>query len=307
MIYNQEILCDKCFYEIKSEKTNDSDKETNSTVDEYDILSYKNFDPKEYTSMITMKNALSIILKSVDEEVFFEYDNKGYTKLHIVCRLIALSSTSSNQSHKVTSALNFFFALKELIPQYFSNNLFFRMISFGKKNNSKWTVIHEFFEYCKFFDKKTVRIFISLLTKSGLSIDMKDDFGITPRMIEQGKVLEKNISQEIKDITGKYKRKEEEFKEFIIETYREHFHFCSNCNCLIIYLNDLKNIIKNNNNDLGKKDIFLKYCGNMIYDIIKYRESCISIFKNHHSNNNNKMKEAIKNHQYVINLYQQFL
>jgi hypothetical protein len=72
-------------------------------------------------------------------------------------------------------------------------------------------------------------------------------------------------------------------------------------------LNDLKNIIKNNNNDLGKKDIFLKYCGNMIYDIIKYRESCISIFKNHHSNNNNKMKEAIKNHQYVINLYQQFL
>jgi hypothetical protein len=307
MSVNQKNLCNRCFYEIKSEQSNSSDVETVYSSEEKDILSYKSFDPKKYTSMITMKNALSIILKSVNEDDFFEFDNKGYTKLHNICRLIALSSTSSNQSHKITSALNFFFALKELIPQYFSNNFFFRMLSFGTKNNSKWTVIHEFFDYCKFFDKKTVRIFISLLTKSGLSIDMEDDFGITPRMMQRQKGLEKNISQEIKDITTKYKKEEEEFKEFIIETYREHFHFCSNCNCLITYLNDLKNIIKNNNNDLGKKDIFLKYCGNMIYNIIKYRESCINIFKNHHSNENNKMKEAIKNHQYIINLYQQFL
>jgi hypothetical protein len=303
-------ICDKCFYQVKNINNNniiDSDQETNYTTEEYDILSYKNFDPKEYTSMNEMKKALSTILKSVDEDVFFEFDNKGYTKLHIICRLIALSSTSSNQSHKVTSSLNFFFALKELIPYYFSNNLFFRMISFGTKNNSKWTVIHEFFEYCKFFDKKTVRIFISLLIKSGLSIDMTDDNGLTPRMIQQQKVFEKNISQEIKDITTKYKKIEEEFKEFIIETYREHFNFCSNCDCLISYLNDLKKIIKNNNDDIEKKYIFLKYCGNMINDIIKYRESCINIFKNHHSNNIIKMKEAINNHQYVINLYQQFL
>lgn len=303
-------ICDKCFYQVKNINNNniiDSDQETNYTTEEYDVLSYKNFDPKEYTSMNEMKKALSKILKSVDEDEFFEFDNKGYTKLHIMCRLIALNSSSKNQSHKITSALNFFFALKELISQHFSDNLFFYMLSSGTKDNSKWTIIHEFYEYCNFFDKKTVRIFISLLTKSGLSIDMEDINGITPRIIYNQKSIDKNISQEIKYFTKMYKEKEEEFKQFIMETYREHLHFCNHCNCLISYLEDLKNIINHNNNNICKKEIFLKYCGNLIYDIIKYRKSSINIFNNHHSNNIIKMKEAIKNHQYVINLYQQFL
>ena len=150
-------------------------------------------------------------------------------------------------------------------------------------------------------------VFISLLVNSGLSVDMEDDNGITPRMIREQKGLEKNISQDIKEITTKYKEKEEEFKQFIMDTYREHLQFCNSCYCLTSYLSDLKIIIENNNNDIGKKNIFLKYCCNIIQDIIKYRESCINIFKNHHSKEIGKMKGAIEKHQYVINLYQQFL
>jgi hypothetical protein len=299
-------LCDKCYFKLKSEKFLDSDQETSYSNEEYESLSYKNFDPKEYTTIADMKNALNKILMSSNEECFFEYDNKGYTKLHNICRFIAYSSSSMNQSHKITSSLNFFFCLNELIPQYFSDNLFFKMISFGTKYNSKWTVIHEFFENCNIFDKKTVRIFISLLTKSGLSINMEDDKGITPKMIRDRKVLEKNVSQEIKYLTNKYKEKENEFKEYIIEIYRDQLHFCNNCNCLISYLNDLKNVIEINNNFENKLN-FLKKCRNIIYDIIKYRKSCINIFKNHHSKDISKMKGAIEKHQYVINLYQQFL
>jgi hypothetical protein len=301
-------LCELCTCKLTTTKTTkniDSDQETVFSDDDENTI--WNFQPKNYHNMKDMKDALTNILKTSSLESLLSHNIDGITKFHYVCRLIAIHSSNPNNCHRTTSALNFFFSLKEMLPSYYPNeNIFYRVMTHGTSVNKGWTVLHDFFSRCNIFDKKTVRIFTSLLLKSGLSIDMKDDNGITPRKIRDEKMIEKNVSDEIKINTTMYKELEDEFKTIIIKEYNDKLCFCSNCNRLISYLSDLKNIINFHETNPTIKAEFLSSHKDIICDIIKYRKLCVKIFEGHNSKEVQKMKNNIDKHKYVVNLYQQF-
>jgi hypothetical protein len=289
-----ENLCSKCY--ILKNKDIWINQEKN---EKKDIISFENFNPKYYSSKNELRNALLKFIPTINN--FFYLNKKGYTIFHWYCWFI--STNDSKYIEERTKYLWFFECLQELL----SKNLFYELLIFGTKKNSKWTVLHHLVDNCVNVNVKHIQNFIKFLLESGLNMNMEDDNGITPQMIVKNKEIDINNSQEIKDITKKYKELENFLKKKIKEDYSNFFDICSNCNSFISYLNDMKQLSKyllNNKNELY---IFLEKYKVIIKNILEYREKTLELFLSLNILNLKEVNDSCNQHKYVIELYKSFI
>jgi hypothetical protein len=294
ILFNEtEKLCSKCY--IQQNKDDWINKEKNNN----NIISFENFNPKYFSSKIEMKNNIKQLLPKITN--FFVWNKNGYSRYHWFTWFI--STNNKEYADERIKYIWFFECLQELL----SKELFYQILVFGTKRNSKWTVLHHLLDECVNVNVVHIKKFMKFLLNSGLNMNMEDDNGITPNIIIQKKYIEKNKSQNIKQITGKYKELENILKNDLLENYSKYFNICNNCNSFISYLSDLKVLSHYFLNNKEEHEIFLQKYKVILEEIIENREKALELFQSLSFSELEEVNDSNKQHKHVINLYKSLL
>jgi hypothetical protein len=291
-LMNPKKLCSKCY--IQKNKNDWINKEKNNN-----IISFENFNPKYFSSKIEMKNYIKQLLPKITN--FFVWNKDGYSRYHWFTWFI--STNNKEYADERIKYIWFFECLQELL----SKELFYQILVFGTKLNSKWTVLHHLLDECVNVNVVHIKKFMIFLINSGLNMDMEDDEGITPNIIIQKKIIEKKKSEEIKKITAKYKELENILKKDLLENYSKYFNICNNCNYFISYLSDLKVLSQYFLNNKDEHEIFLQKYKVILEEIIENREKALELFQSLSFSELEEVNDSNKQHKHVINLYKSLL
>jgi hypothetical protein len=278
-------FCSKCYY-----------KTVKVELEKKDNLTINQFNPKFYESYSLMKRDFIKFLENNPD--LFALNKKGYTHLHWMAWFVATPSPKFR--HHGKCSLMFFRCLKDCLPY----DVYYKMLIQGTSENQGWSVLHELYDSCQSLTKPEVKELSDfLIHKMNLSIDLKDDNSVTPRMLMNKKDNLKLKSQ-AGYYTKKYKTEEKVFIEKVSVEYEKHFKKCDVCGILTTYLPDLVKLGEYFHQHKQEWKIFQNKYKKNITNIILYRKLVTDIFKNEKVDDIEVIMNTTEKHESVIRIYE---